>query len=153
MIDPGCGVDIPGILYSLSWFPNTKFSKVFPSQPEILSYAQRVAQSYGVSRQTVFRTAWKGAKWNEATRTWRISLRNLDTGDEYEHDAKVLISAVGGYTNPKFPNLPGSESFEGPIVHTAQWSKHHDLRDLNVGVIGNGCEYKDILSVKQGDRS
>lgn len=51
----------------------------------------------------------------------------------------MLISAVGGYTNPKLPILPGLEEFTGPVVHTAKWSKDYDLRGLNVVVVGNGC--------------
>lgn len=113
---------------------------MFPTQPEILSYAHRVAESHGVSRQIVFGTNWLGARWSEKSGTWHISLRNLQTGEEFEHEAKILVSAVGGYTNPKFPDLPGAESFNGPIVHTARWSQDYDLRGLNVGVIGNGCE-------------
>lgn len=52
----------------------------------------------------------------------------------------MLVSAVGGYTNPKLPSIPGLDSFQGPVVHTARWDKDYDLRGLNVAVIGNGCE-------------
>lgn len=82
-----------------------------------------------------------GAEWNEASAIWQVSLRDLTTGEEYIHEAKIFISAVGGYTNPKFPSLPGLESFEGPVVHTAQWDKDYDLHGLNVAIIGNGCLY------------
>lgn len=82
---------------------------------------------------------WKGAQWVEASSRWHVYLCDLKTGDEFLHEAKVSISAVGGYTNPKFPVLPGLERFEGPVVHTAQWNKEYDLRGLNVAVVGYGC--------------
>ncbi|KAJ5766713.1 uncharacterized protein N7511_004329 [Penicillium nucicola] len=130
----GGAVDIPGALYSLSWFPNPDFTSLFPSQPEILSYIQRVARAYHVTEHVRPRTEWKGAQWVEASSRWHVYLRDLKTGEEFIHEAKVLISAVGGYTNPKFPVLPGLERFEGPVVHTAQWDKEYDLRGLNVAV-------------------
>lgn len=137
--DPGCSVDIPGALYSLSWFPNPNFTSLFPSQKEILSYIQRVARTNHVTEHVRFQTEWKGAQWVEASGTWHVSLYNLRTGEEFFHEAKVLVSAVGGYTNPKLPILPGLETFDGPVVHTAKWNKEYDLRGLNVAVVGNGC--------------
>lgn len=137
--DPGCSVDIPGALYSLSWFPNPNFTSLFPSQKEILSYIQRVARTYNVTDHVELQIEWKGAQWVESSGTWHVSLRNLRTEEEFLHEAKVLVFAVGGYTNPKFPILPGLDTFEGPVVHTAKWNKEYDLRGLNVAVVGNGC--------------
>jgi cation diffusion facilitator CzcD-associated flavoprotein CzcO len=73
---------------------------------------------------------WKGAQWVEAPSRWHVYLCDLKTGEEFIHEAKVLISAVGGYSNPKFPVLPGLEQFEGPAVHPAQWNKEYDLRGV-----------------------
>lgn len=137
--DPGCGVDIPGVLYSLSWFPNPEFTNLFPSQKEILAYIQRVARAYHVPERTRLRTEWKGAKWIESSSSWHVYLTDMQTGEDFIHKAKVLISAVGGYTNPKYPELPGIENFQGPVVHTARWDKDYDLRGRNVAVVGNGC--------------
>ena len=75
----------------------------------------------------------------ESSGTWHVQLCDLNTEQDFVHEAKVLISAVGGYTNPNLPVLPGLEEFEGPVVHTARWDKEYDLRGLNVAVVGNGC--------------
>lgn len=75
----------------------------------------------------------------ESSCTWHVQLCDLNTGQEFLHEAKVLISAVGGYTNPNLPMLPGLERFEGPVVHTAKWDQEYDLQGLNVAVVGNGC--------------
>lgn len=55
------------------------------------------------------------------------------------------MSAVGGYTNPKYPELPGLDSFQGQVVHTAKWQQEYDLRGRDVVIIGNGCEYNVVL--------
>ena len=98
-----------------------------------------MAVAYRVPERTKLRTEWKGARWIESSCTWHVHLYDLNTEQEFVHETKVLISAVGGYTNPNIPKLPGLEGFEGPVVHTARWDKEHDLRGLNVAVVGNGC--------------
>jgi cation diffusion facilitator CzcD-associated flavoprotein CzcO len=66
---------------------------------------------------------------------------DLETGESFIHEAKVLVSAVGGYTNPKYPTLPGIATFQGPVVHTAKWDQDYDLKGRQVVVIGNGCKW------------
>ena len=55
--------------------------------------------------------------------------------------AKVLISAVGGLVEPKgWPeNIPGRETFEGDIFHSARWNHDVDLSGKDVIVVGTGC--------------
>src|SRR5437763_2650777 len=45
---PGCACDIPSHLYSFSFEPNPNWSRVYPSQPEILDYLRRCADKYGL---------------------------------------------------------------------------------------------------------
>lgn len=68
-------------------------------------------------------------------------MQNLENGESFVHEAKILVSAVGGYTNPKYPTMHGIDTFKGPVVHTAQWDQEYDLKDRNVVVIGNGCKF------------
>ena len=75
----------------------------------------------------------------ESSNTWLVYLLDLRTQKRFVHEARILISAVGGYTNPKFPQIPGMETFKGPVAHTAQWRPEYNLKGLNVAVIGNGC--------------
>ncbi|RDW70957.1 hypothetical protein BP6252_07520 [Coleophoma cylindrospora] len=142
---PGCGVDIPAVLYSLSWFPNPSFTSIFPSQSEILEYLRRVASRYHVPSRITLNTEWKGAQWSEKTSRWQVYLEDTRSGTRFVHEAKILVSAVGGYTNPRYPSLPGIESFQGTIVHTARWDQEHNLRGKNVIVIGNGCSASQVV--------
>ncbi|KAJ5643588.1 uncharacterized protein N7484_006095 [Penicillium longicatenatum] len=142
---PGCGVDIPGVLYSLSWFPSTSFTRPFPAQHEILAYIKRLGLSHKVPHRTRLQTEWEGAKWVESSNTWHIFLLDIQTQERFVHEAKILISAVGGYTNPKLPQIAGLEDFEGPVIHTAQWERDYDLKGLNVVVVGNGCSGSQLV--------
>jgi cation diffusion facilitator CzcD-associated flavoprotein CzcO len=55
--------------------------------------------------------------------------------------AKVIISGVGGLVEPKgWPEeIPGIESFKGPVFHSARWDHNVDFTDKNVVVVGTGC--------------
>ncbi|KAH8883255.1 FAD/NAD(P)-binding domain-containing protein [Thozetella sp. PMI_491] len=142
---PGCGVDIPAVFYSLSWFPNPDFSSIFPPSSEILRYIRRVALRCNVEPHIRLNTEWKGARWCEETSKWSVYLIDITTGAQIVHEAKVLISAVGGYTNPKYPSWPGMDTFQGTIVHTAQWKDNIDLADRDVIVVGNGCSAAQLV--------
>ncbi|KAJ5199797.1 FAD/NAD(P)-binding domain-containing protein [Penicillium cf. griseofulvum] len=152
---PGCGVDIPGICYSLSFAPNPNFTKLFPPQSEILNYMHRVASYYGVCDHFIGNTEWEGADWQDEKQLWLVRLKDLQTGDQFTRECRILISGVGGLVNPRKLDVEGSETFEGSIIHTAQWQKSVDLRDKHVSVIGNGgvSPYSCDRVGKYSDRS
>lgn len=60
--------------------------------------------------------------------------------------AKIVVSAVGGLVEPKDAiEVPGIDSFEGEVVHTARWKPDLDLRDKNVVVVGTGCSAGQVV--------
>lgn len=138
--DPGCAVDIPAVFYSLSFAPNPNFTKVFPSQAEILDYFNTVAERFDVTRHFIPNTEWEGAYWQDLTSTWLVTLRDLSTGETYYQECKILISAVGGLVNPNQFDTAGIDDFQGDIIHTARWRQDISLRRKNVIVVGNGCK-------------
>ena len=44
----GCACDIPSHLYSFSFEPKCDWSRVYPTQPEILEYLKHCAEKYGL---------------------------------------------------------------------------------------------------------
>lgn len=149
-IDPGCGVDIPAAFYSLSFAPKPEFSRFFPKQEEILRYIEDVAQKFNVTERFVGNTEWEGASWQDDVHSWSVRLRDTSTGRRFTRQCKVLVSAVGGLTNPNNFNMPGIDTFTGDIVHTARWDPNVSLAEKNVIVVGNGCvflySYPHVLS-------
>ena len=53
--------------------------------------------------------------------------------------ADVLVSAMGGLTEPAEPDIPGLETFEGTRFHSATWDHEHDLSGERVASIGTGA--------------
>lgn len=136
--DPGCGVDVPGICYSLSFAPKPDFTCLFPPQKEILAYVNKVAAEHGVHQHFKGCIEWISASWQEDTHLWLVKLKNLESGQQFSQECRVLISAVGGLTNPNTIEVPGIEDFTGQIMHTARWDHRVNLYDKHVVVVGNG---------------
>jgi len=49
-------------------------------------------------------------------------VENLATGETFEDDADVVITARGTLNEPKYPKLPGMKDFKGEIMHSATWN-------------------------------
>ncbi|KAJ5356013.1 FAD/NAD(P)-binding domain-containing protein [Penicillium concentricum] len=99
----------------------------------------RVATHYGVCDHFAGNTEWEGADWQDEKQMWRVRLRDLQTGDRFTQECRILISGVGALVNPRKMDIEGSETFEGTVIHTAEWQQEVDLRDKHVSVIGNGA--------------
>lgn len=90
-----------------------------------------------------FFTEVESAEWDSERQVWIVHLRDIKTGKHFEHECRILYSAVGVLVEPKYPNIPGKETFKGDIFHTARWKDGVDLRDKNVVVVGNGCGFEN----------
>ncbi|KAJ5630750.1 uncharacterized protein N7484_010850 [Penicillium longicatenatum] len=145
---PGCAVDIPGFCYSFSFAPNPDFTKLFPSQAEILDCLANVVKQYGIGDHFIGGIEWIDATWNEQTQTWLVTLRDIQNDRLFTQECQTLISAVGGLVNPQELKIPGVERFQGDIIHTARWDATVDLSNKHVAVIGNGESYWDLLIPK-----
>ncbi len=96
--------------------PNPNWSRLFSTGDEIKQYADEVADKYDVRRHIRFSTVVDGARWDEETNLWRVSLAN----DEVL-STRYLITATGFLSQPKIPDIPGIENFDGRVIHTTEW--------------------------------
>ena len=61
-----------------------------------------------------------GARWLEDRQEWEIELQNVSTKENTIVFADVLLTAVGGFSQPRRVVFPGMSTFKGPIFHTAE---------------------------------
>lgn len=141
---PGCACDVPGVFYSFSFEPFPG-SSLFPPQKEIQRYLHDVAENHGVAQHIVYNTFFHGAKWNEDSNTWTLSLENLQTGRDFEETVDLLFMALGGLVTPNKCTISGVETFKGDIFHSAQWNHAVSLGGKNVIVVGNGCSASQLI--------
>lgn len=137
---PGCCCDIPSHLYSFSFELNPGWTRMYPPQREILEYLRHCAQKYGLVPHIRFGAEVVEARYEEADALWRVTTR-----DGRVFRARVVVSGMGGLSNPAFPQIAGLESFAGTTFHSAQWNHDFELRGKRVAVIGSGASAIQIV--------
>ncbi|KAI2619355.1 FAD/NAD(P)-binding domain-containing protein [Hypomontagnella submonticulosa] len=148
---PGCRCDVPSHNYQFSWRLNPEWSNFFSPAQEIEQYLERICEDEHMT--DVIKTQHKvvGAWWDESRGLWDLSVLNLRTGQEFRDQANFLIDASGILNNWKWPDIPNLKSFQGELVHTANWPKDFDYANKTVAVIGNGSSGIQLLPTIQPD--
>lgn len=134
---PGCGVDSPNHLYSYSFAPND-WTRYFALRDELQDYLDRVATDYDVRKNMHFETSVQETKYDEGKQRWEVTVVNPD-GNVVTHVAKFVISAVGVFNPPIYPDIPGLSEFTGECWHSARWPEDSTIENKRVAVIGNGA--------------
>jgi cyclohexanone monooxygenase len=135
---PGARVDIQSLEYSFGFDEaleqEWRWSERYAPQPELLAYADHIADRFDLRRDIRLDTRVTAASWDEARQRWQIE---TDTGDGY--DCRYLILATGCLSIPTEVSFPGIEDFAGPIYRTSRWPHEGvDFTGLRVGIIGTG---------------
>src|SRR5215216_1119394 len=130
---PGCACDVPSHLYSFSFAPNPEWTQTYSPQPEIWDYLRRCADEFGVRPHIQPGCAVESATWLEAERRWELET------SRGTYRARILIAGMGPLTEPKIPDLPGLDDFEGETWHSARWNHDYDLAGKRVASIGTGA--------------
>jgi cation diffusion facilitator CzcD-associated flavoprotein CzcO len=135
---PGARCDVESVEYSYSFDDDLQqewvWTERFAAQPEILTYANHVADRFDLRTDIVFNTRVTGAVFNDADCTWTVSTSNGATAT-----CRFLITAVGCLSSTNMPKFVGQDSFKGPQFHTGAWPHEGvDFTGKRVGVIGTG---------------
>ena len=130
---PGCRCDVPSLVYSLSFAQNPGWSSTFSAQPEIQAYLKRTAVEHGLRDHFRLGCEVEDAIWDAAAQRWRLQTSRGPIA------ARVLIASAGPLHEPKLPELPGLDRFQGTVFHSATWDHDHDLSGKRVAVIGTGA--------------
>ncbi|ROT98177.1 NAD(P)/FAD-dependent oxidoreductase [Marinobacter sp. R17] len=130
---PGCGCDVPSSLYSYSFAPSSRWSRLFAKQPEILDYLETVSDDFGITPLIEFNCELEQAVWDEDRHLWC-----LDTSSG-QYLARTVVFATGPITEPQTPPIPGLETFTGNMFHSARWDHDYDLTGKRIAVIGTGA--------------
>jgi len=142
---PGARVDIQSLEYSFGFDEALQqdwhWSERYASQPELLRYANHVADRFGLRDGIRLGTRLTGARWDEAAAAWQVE---ADSGERWT--ARFLVLATGPLSTPNTPAFDGLASFAGPVHHTADWPHAPvDFGGQRVGVIGTGSSGVQVI--------
>lgn len=144
---PGCACDVESHLYSLSFAPNPRWSRTYSPQSEILAYLKSCAERFGITPHLRLSHAIESAAWDGELARWRLQT------SRGEYTADFVVAGVGGLSEPKVPELPGLESFEGEQFHSARWNHDYALAGKRVAVVGTGASAIQFVPAIQKDVS
>ena len=135
---PGARVDIESVAYSYSFSKELEqdwvWSEKHATQPELLEYANHVADRFDLRKDIQFETKVASAHFDDDMNEWLVTMEN---GDAVR--ARYLIMASGVLSASKKPDIPGYDNFKGETYNTGSWP--HDPVDFSgkkVAVIGTG---------------
>jgi cation diffusion facilitator CzcD-associated flavoprotein CzcO len=137
---PGVAVDIPSFSYQFSFEKRSDWSRVYAPGRELKAYAEHCVEKYGVRDHFRLGTRVVRASFDGMRDAWSI-----ETADGRRLTARFVIGATGVFTQPKPPDIPGIETFAGPVIHTARWDHSVPLADLRVAVIGTGASAIQLI--------
>ena len=134
----GVACDIPADFYSFSFTPDAEWSELRPGGAEFQRYLSTLATSYGLWPLMTFKTECESAVWIDDSSQWLVTLRDLSSGQRFQHTCDIFCAATGILSVPKVPPIAGLQDFRGPVIHTARWHSQVDLDGKNIAVFGNG---------------
>jgi cyclohexanone monooxygenase len=135
---PGARCDAESLAYSFSFSESLEqewqWSERYAQQPEILAYAQHVADRFDLRPWIDFDTRVESASWLEDLSVWEV---RTDTGQTLR--AAFCIMATGCLSVPQRPSIEGLDTFQGKFYQASQWP-HESVNFLGqrVGIIGTG---------------
>ncbi|OKH70016.1 monooxygenase [Mycobacterium sp. SWH-M3] len=141
---PGLTCDVPSQIYQFSFAPKPDWSHVWAGGEEIQRYHREVVDRFDLDAHLRCNTEVTEARYDSTTTSWTVTTRDGDT-----LTADFVICATGVLHHPFVPDIPGMESFQGQIVHTARWQPELVTSDRRVAVIGTGSTGVQVVSALQ----
>ena len=144
---PGARCDVESMQYSYGFAEaiqqEWRWSERFAAQPEILAYAEWVAERLDLKRDITFGTKVTEARWEEAAQRWTV---RTEPGEMVS--ACFLVMATGCLSSAKLPEIPGIGDFRGRTFHTGHWPHEGvDFAGRTVAVIGTGSSAIQAIPV------
>ena len=135
---PGARCDVESLQYSYSFDEQLQqdwhWPEKFSAQPDILAYANHVADRFNLKKDIEFNIEVKASRFDENLKTWKIT---TNTGEEI--DAQYFIMATGCISTTQIPDIKGLSDYVGNTFHTGDWPHEEvDFSGQSIAVIGTG---------------
>lgn len=135
---PGARCDVESLQYSYSFDEQLQqdwhWPEKFSAQPDILAYANYVADRFDLKKDIEFNVEVKGSWFDENSNRWKIT-----TNTEEEINSQYFIMATGCISTTQIPNIKGLSDYVGNTFHTGDWPHEEvDFSGQSIAVIGTG---------------
>ncbi|MCZ6890165.1 MAG: NAD(P)/FAD-dependent oxidoreductase [Gammaproteobacteria bacterium] len=141
---PGARCDIESMEYSYGFSEalqqEWEWTERYASQPEILTYANHVADRFELRDDIQLNTRVDSAHFDERANLWHIQTSDAASGEAHDSvTSKFYIMATGCLSARNTPDFKGLSDFQGPWYHTGNWPHEGvDFTGKRVAIIGTG---------------
>lgn len=144
---PGARCDVESLEYSYSFDEDLQqeweWTERYSGQPEILRYANHVADRFGLRDGILFDTRVLSATFDEVENTWAVM-----THDGATTTSRFFVMATGCLSSANTPDIKGKETFAGEQYHTGRWPHEGvDFTGKRVGIVGTGSSAVQAIPV------
>ena len=144
---PGARVDVQSLEYSYSFDEALQqewsWSERYAAQPELLRYANHVADRFDLRRDIELNTRVEVAHFDDGTNHWQVR-----SSDGRQWRTRFIVMANGPLSSPNTPAFDGLSTFDGRVLHSAAWPHETvDFAGLDVAVVGTGSSAVQIIPI------
>ncbi|TCK24546.1 flavin-containing monooxygenase [Pseudonocardia endophytica] len=113
----------------------------------IMEYLDEVIDEDGFADRIRYHHRVTALSWSSGENRWTADVERTDTGERLQVTATFLWMCQGYYNHddPYTPEWPGTERFEGTIVHTQAFPADLDYEGKKVLVIGSGATAATVV--------
>jgi len=142
---PGARCDVESLDYQYAFSQELvdewTWSERYSTQPEILAYAEWVADRLDLRRHIAFNTRVEQAIYDEASATWAVTVSGART-----LRARFIVTAVGALSATVLPPFAGVNDFAGEVYHPGRWPENGvDFTGKRVAVVGVGSSGVQLI--------
>ncbi|MFS7904945.1 putative indole-3-pyruvate monooxygenase [Helianthus anomalus] len=127
---------IPKELCELPLLGYPKSYPKYPTKSQFISYITSYADHFGV--KPLFNQTVESAGFELERGVWRVKTQDGC------YESRWLVVASGENAEPLVPKIPGTEVFEGTLVHASEYKNGDEFRGKKVVVIGCGNSGMEI---------
>lgn len=107
----------------------------------ILNYLRETTQEFGIDRRIRYHHRVRSASWSSERARWTVE---IEVGPEqkperYSCNFMYLCSGYYDYEEGYAPTFPGSQDFQGRLIHPQHWPRDLDYQGQRIVVIGSGA--------------
>jgi len=124
------------------------FGKEIPScppRPVLFDYLKGYWKFLGIEEGDVhLKHSVKRVNYDEARKTFSVSVMNLVKKEEYTQEFDRVIVAAGHFSVPHVPTFPGIETFDGRVLHAHDFRNAREFTGKKCLLIGSSYSAEDI---------
>ncbi|KJK62486.1 Pyridine nucleotide-disulfide oxidoreductase [Aspergillus parasiticus SU-1] len=120
-------------MYTYYFEPKCNWPASYASAPEFHGYFSGFADKHGLRDLISCSHRVVGANWDDVSSQWNDRVEDPKR-EVFERRSDFLINATGYLNSWRWPSIPGLGSFNGRLLHTANWDESLPLTGKRVGV-------------------